>query len=159
MQIALGFFSILGMAIAGGLIWLLLIEAGNIDRRSSFWVARVVGLAHGRPDAAVSMTARPIPKRHWRSYGDDPLPTGREHLRRAPCGVPVMVLAHHLRDRCGKDRMVAQVHAPWHDRTLRQILARMRHDGCGGRAGKVELLTGIEGASSRPVRKIVLRVA
>jgi hypothetical protein len=28
--------------------------------------------------------------------------------------------------------------------------------GCGGRAGRVELLTGIEGASSRPVRKIVL---
>jgi hypothetical protein len=26
-----------------------------------------------------------------------------------------------------------------------------------GREGKVELLTGIEGASSRPVRKIVLR--
>ena len=35
----------LGMAIAGCLIWLLLNEAGNIDRRSSFWVARVVGLA------------------------------------------------------------------------------------------------------------------
>jgi hypothetical protein len=32
----------------------------------------------------------------------------------------------------------------------------MRHDGCGGRAGSAELLTGIEGASSRPVRKIVL---
>jgi hypothetical protein len=31
----------------------------------------------------------------------------------------------------------------------------MRHDGCGGRAGKVELMTGIDGASSRPVRKIV----
>jgi hypothetical protein len=27
----------------------------------------------------------------------------------------------------------------------------------GGRAGKVELLTGVEGVSSRPVRKIVLR--
>ena len=30
------------------------------------------------------------------------------------------------------------------------------HDGCGGRAGKAELLTGIEGVSSRPVRRIVL---
>ena len=29
---------------------------------------------------------------------------------------------------------------------IRDILARMRHDGCGGRAAKVELLTGIEGA-------------
>jgi hypothetical protein len=32
---------------------------------------------------------------------------------------------------------------------IRDIIARLRHDGCGGRAGKVELLTGIEGASSR----------
>jgi hypothetical protein len=39
---------------------------------------------------------------------------------------------------------------------IRDIIARMRHDGCGGRAGKVELLTGIEGASSRPVRRILL---
>ena len=28
---------------------------------------------------------------------------------------------------------------------------------CGGRAGKAELLTGIEGVSSRPVRKVTLR--
>ena len=41
----------------------------------------------------------------------------------------------------------------WRDRALRDILKRMRH---GRRAGRVELLTGIEGASSRPVRKIVL---
>jgi hypothetical protein len=32
----------------------------------------------------------------------------------------------------------------------------MRHDDCGGRPGKVELLTGIDGVSSRPVRRIVL---
>jgi hypothetical protein len=32
----------------------------------------------------------------------------------------------------------------------------MRHDGCGGLPGKAELLTGTEGASSRPVRKIVV---
>jgi hypothetical protein len=37
------------------------------------------------------------------------------------------------------------------------MLIRMRHDGCGGRAGKTELLTGIEGVSSRPVRRIVLK--
>jgi hypothetical protein len=30
---------------------------------------------------------------------------------------------------------------------LREIIKRMRHDGCGGRAGKVELLTGVEGVS------------
>jgi hypothetical protein len=38
----------------------------------------------------------------------------------------------------------------------RAILGKMRHDGCGGRAGEAELLTGIEGVSSRPARKIVL---
>jgi hypothetical protein len=32
----------------------------------------------------------------------------------------------------------------------------MRHDGCGGRAARAELLTGIDGASSRLVRRIVL---
>ena len=26
------------------------------------------------------MTGRPVPKRHWRSYGTDPLPTGAEAL-------------------------------------------------------------------------------
>jgi hypothetical protein len=26
------------------------------------------------------MTARPVPRRHWRSYGDSPLPTGAEAL-------------------------------------------------------------------------------
>ena len=35
---------------------------------------------------------------------------------------------------------------------MRTILAK-----CGGLAGRAELLTGIAGASSRPVRKIVLR--
>ena len=36
------------------------------------------------------------------------------------------------------------------------LLSRMRHDGCGGLAGKAELMTGIEAASGRPVRRIVL---
>jgi hypothetical protein len=40
---------------------------------------------------------------------------------------------------------------------LRNLIAKLRHDGCGGLAGKAELLSGIEGVSSRPVRKIVLR--
>jgi len=34
---------------------------------------------------------------------------------------------------------------------------RMHHDGCGVLAGKVEFMTGIEGVSRRPVRRIVLR--
>ena len=50
-----------------------------------------------------------------------------------------------------------EVHVPWRDRTLFDVLKRMRHDGCGGLAGSAMLLTGVEGVSSRPVRKIVLR--
>ena len=97
------------------------------------------------------------PRRHWRSYGTDPLPTPAEALEEPFAAFPSWFLRITC-DRCGKDRLVSQVHAPaWHDRTLRDILARMRHDGCGGLPGKAELLTGIEGVSSRPVRKIVLR--
>ena len=61
-------------------------------------------------------------------------------------------------DRCFKDRMLEEAHAGrQRDMPLRVLISRMRHDGCGGSAGKVELLTGIEGVSSRPVRRIVLR--
>jgi hypothetical protein len=60
-------------------------------------------------------------------------------------------------DRCGKDRMLSETHAAQRDMLIRNIIAKIRHDGYGGRAGKAELLTGIEGASSRPVPKIVLR--
>jgi hypothetical protein len=58
-------------------------------------------------------------------------------------------------DRCGKERTIAETHMPQRDMPIRDVIARMRHDGCGGRAGKVELLTGIDG-SSRPVRRIVV---
>jgi len=56
-----------------------------------------------------------------------------------------------------KVQMVNEVHAAWRALSVRDIPATMRNDGCGGRAGKAELLAGIEGVSSRPVRKIVLR--
>jgi hypothetical protein len=52
--------------------------------------------------------------------------------------------------------MLNEAHTPRGDLPIRALIAKLRHDGCGGRAGRVELLTGIEGASSRPVRKIVL---
>ena len=96
-----------------------------------------------------------VPRRHWRSYGNDRLPTPAEALDEPFAAFPSWYLRITC-DRCGKERMVSEVHAPWRDRTLRQILARARHDGCGGLAGKAVLLTGIEGVSSRPVRKIVL---
>jgi len=52
--------------------------------------------------------------------------------------------------------MLNEAHMAQRDLPIRTILNRARHDGCGGRPGRVELLTGIDGASSRPVRKIVL---
>jgi len=102
------------------------------------------------------VTARLIPTRHWRSYGDEPLPTGREALDEPFRAFPSWFLRIEC-DRCGQDRMFSETHAAQSDMRIRDIIARMRHDGCGGRAGKVELLTGIEGTSSRPVRKILLR--
>jgi hypothetical protein len=59
-------------------------------------------------------------------------------------------------DRCGKVQMVSEAHMKRGAMPIRDIIARMRHEGCGGRAGKAELLTGVEGVSSRPVRRIVL---
>jgi hypothetical protein len=53
--------------------------------------------------------------------------------------------------------MISETHMPQGDMLIRDILDRMRHDGCGGWPEKAELLTGIEGASSRPVRRIVVR--
>jgi hypothetical protein len=89
------------------------------------------------------VTNRRVPARHWRCYGDGPLPTGQEALdepfRAFPPGFMRVTC-----DRCGREHIL-----------IRDILDRMRHDGCGGRPGRVELLTSIEG-SSLPVRKIVL---
>lgn len=52
-------------------------------------------------------------------------------------------------DRCGEVQLVSKVHsAAWRDRTLRQILAKMRRDGCGGLPASAELLSGADGAAS-----------
>jgi hypothetical protein len=103
------------------------------------------------------MPARLVPRRHWRSYGDHPLPTGKEALDEPFRAFPSWFLRIAC-ERCGKVQMVNEVHMKRGATMLiRDILARMRHDGCGGRAGKVEPLTGIEGVSSRPVRRIIVR--
>jgi len=82
------------------------------------------------------MTARPVPSRHWRSYGDDPLPTGREALDEPFSAFPSWYLRITC-DRCGKDRMMNEVHTAQRDMLIREIIARARHDGCGGREGRV----------------------
>jgi hypothetical protein len=62
-------------------------------------------------------------------------------------------------ERCGKVVMINEAHAATRlrGRPLSEILRQMRHDGCGGLPAKAELLTGIEGVSSHPVRRIVLK--
>ena len=100
------------------------------------------------------MPGRPVPRRHWRCYGDLPLPTGAEALDEPLHAFPSWFL-RIVCTRCGKERMISETHMPQGDLLIRDILDRMRHDGCGGRVAMAELLTGIEG-SSRPIRRIVL---
>jgi hypothetical protein len=77
------------------------------------------------------MTTRSAARRHWRSDGTDPLPSGPAALGEPLAG-----------GRCGKDRMVSETHLQrGADMPIRDLLNRMRHDGCGGRAGEAELLT------------------
>ena len=95
-------------------------------------------------------------QRHWRTYGNNyPLPTGAEALDEPLAAFPSWFMRVTC-DRCGKDRMLNEAHTAHRDLPIRTILDRMRHDGCGGRPGRVELLTGIEETSSRPARRIVL---
>jgi hypothetical protein len=100
------------------------------------------------------MPSRPVPRRHWRSYGNDPLPSGEQALDEPLRAFPSWFL-RIVCDRCGKARMISETHMARGDMLIRDILDRARHDGCGGRVAKAELLTGIEG-SSRPIRRIVV---
>ena len=102
------------------------------------------------------MAVRKPPERYWRSYGTDPLPTAAEAMAEPFAAFPVLDDEDHLRP-LWQGSLLAETHFARRDLPLREIIQRMRHDGCGGRAGRVELATGIDGVTSRPVRKIVLR--
>jgi hypothetical protein len=103
------------------------------------------------------MTWRLVPKRHWRSDGAEPLPTGEQALNEPFRSFPSWFMRITC-DRCGKVSMLNEADATGRRRymLIRDLLAKLRHDGCGGQPGRVELLTGIEGASSRPIRRIVV---
>ena len=98
------------------------------------------------------------PRPVWRAYGDYPLPTAQEALQASLRAFPSWFLKIEC-DRCGKVRMLNEVHATAGQRNmrLRDLLHRARHGGCGGRALKAELVTCTESAGSAPVRRIVLR--
>jgi hypothetical protein len=83
------------------------------------------------------VTARPVPKRHWCSYGTDPLPTGEQALAEPLRAFPSWFL-RIVCDRCGKERLISETHMAQGEMLIRDILERMRHDGCGGRAGRAE---------------------
>ena len=74
-------------------------------------------------------------RRHWFSYGTDPLPTGPEALDEPFSAFPSWFLRIEC-DRCGKVQMVNEAHMKRGAMPIRDILARMRHDGCGGCAGE-----------------------
>jgi hypothetical protein len=87
------------------------------------------------------MAARTPPQRHWRSYGTEPLPTPAEALAEPFAAFPSWFLRIEC-DRGGKVQMVNESHFTRGHLPLRTILGRMRHDGCGGRAARAELLRG-----------------
>jgi hypothetical protein len=60
---------------------------------------------------------RPPPERHWRSYGTDPLPTAQEALQQPMRAFPSWFLRITC-DRCGKVRMINEVHAPERQRDM-----------------------------------------
>ena len=81
------------------------------------------------------MTGRPVPTRHWRSYGTEPLPTGAEALDE-PFRAFLSWFLRITCDRCGQLRMFSETHSAQRDMLSRDIIARMRHDGCGGRQAR-----------------------
>jgi hypothetical protein len=73
-----------------------------------------------------------IPSRHWRTYGNNYL-TGTEALDEPFAAFPSWFMRVTC-ERCGQERMFNEAHAAQHRvMPLRDIIARMRHDGCGGR--------------------------
>jgi hypothetical protein len=77
----------------------------------------------------------PPPARHWRTYGDDKLPTPAEALDEPFRAFPSWFMRIEC-DRCGKVQMINEAHMKRRDMPIRDIIARMRHDGCCGREGK-----------------------
>ena len=88
------------------------------------------------------------------SYGDDPLPTVQEALAERFSAFRSRFMQIRC-ERYGKDRMLSETYTPQCDMLMRDIVKLMRYAG-GGRASKMELIFGIEGAGSQPVRKIVV---
>ena len=98
-----------------------------------------------------------MPIRKWPCCGADPLPSRDETLAAPLRAFPSWFLRIECA-RYGREKYTAERHATLADRSNRiigEIIEWMWHDGCGGQAGLVELITSIPGAS-RPVPRIIL---
>jgi hypothetical protein len=86
----------------------------------------------------------------------NPLPSGALALAEPFAAFPSWFIPRHLRTGAGRSGCsTSGLPTAGHADPRRP--RPERHDGCGGRAGKAELVSGIEGVNSRPVRKIALR--
>jgi len=74
-----------------------------------------------------TMTTRRAPRRHWFSYGTDPLPTGTEALDEPFSAFPSWFLRIEC-DRCGEVQMVNETHMKRGAMPIRDIIARMPHN-------------------------------
>jgi hypothetical protein len=103
------------------------------------------------------MTLSRVPPRHWRTHRNDLLATGEEALNEPLWAFSSWFLRIEC-ELCGEVRMVNEADVPdrLREMPIRDLLAWIRHHCCDGRETRAELLTGIEGVSSRPVRRIVL---
>jgi hypothetical protein len=84
-----------------------------------------------RKSAAVG-PARTVPVRHWRSYGDHPLPSGAQALDEPLRAFPSWFL-RIVCDRCGKERMVNETtwrraSIPGASRPVRRVVLIERTD-------------------------------
>jgi hypothetical protein len=89
------------------------------------------------------MTARPVPKRHWRSSGNDPLPLPADALDEPLAAFPSWFMRVTC-ERCGQERMFADAA----DRVARGVIGAIDIDQ-PIRSGSV-LCDGMEPHENRP---------
>ena len=82
------------------------------------------------------VTRTPLPARHWPPTAT----TTRCRLAPRPWMNPFAAFpSWFLRvtcERCGHERMFSEVHSAQRAMLIRDMIAKLRHDGCGGRTGK-----------------------
>jgi hypothetical protein len=85
----------------------------------------VTQLSRARPSGRLAALS-------WRSYGTEPLPTGREALDEPFRAFPSWFMRITC-DRCGKDRMVSEAHMPYDNITGRhKLVVDLLSSACRG---------------------------